>query len=187
MSNYFQNFPTVSYNNVNIRNIILKTAFVQELLLNSSSFYEYQLKDGDRASTIAFDYYGSVSFAWLVDFSNNIIDPYYDWILSEAEFESFIVKKYGSREIAQSQVFEYAYYYNGQITEHRITPDTFEFVYKLNSGNLLQPPDIGQFQPIYSYEKELEINESKRRIKLIDKKYAGKIALELNKKMNYDR
>jgi hypothetical protein len=39
--------------------------------------------------------------------SNEIIDPYYQWYLNDAQFESLIIEKYGSIEHAQKKIIFY--------------------------------------------------------------------------------
>lgn len=55
---YFKNFPIVNYNGISLRNIMLKSSFIREILL-SSSLYDYTVPEGERITTVAYDYYGS--------------------------------------------------------------------------------------------------------------------------------
>jgi hypothetical protein len=95
-SQYFKNFPIVNYNGISLRNIMLKSSFLSELFLSSQGFYDYLLEDGDRPTTVAYNYYGSIDYAWLVILANQIIDPYFEWPLSSEEFDNYIITKYGS-------------------------------------------------------------------------------------------
>lgn len=170
---YFKNFPVVDYKGKSLRNIMLKTTIVRDLLMNYSAFYEYSIKEGERITHVAYDYYGSVDFAWLVILSNQIVDPYFEWPLDQLEFDSYIEKKYGSRETAQSSILSYRL--DG--SELEITPTTFQQIYA--NGIYANP----NFTPIYAYQFELEENEKKRNIRLIDNDFASTIALELEKKL----
>lgn len=175
-SKYFSNFPRVNYGGVPMRNIMLKSDFIKELFQNSTVFYDYLLQEGDRPTTVAFNYYGSVDYAWLVILSNSIIDPYFEWPLTQEEFDSFIIKKYGSIQEAKSLILEYRLFQDNKVTSFSITPDTYNYAYDQNGR--------GFFVPIYAYEKEFETNESRKRIKLVESTYAPTIALELKKKMS---
>jgi hypothetical protein len=44
---------------------------------------------------------------WLVYLSNQIVDPYYGWLMDYNEFAAHIKKKYGSIEAAQQQILWY--------------------------------------------------------------------------------
>ena len=67
-------------------------------------FYPYQLQDGDRPDVVAEKYYGNANYAWLVLFSNNIVDPVKEWPLYGTDFRNYLVTKYGSIESANTTV-----------------------------------------------------------------------------------
>jgi hypothetical protein len=169
---YFSNFPLVEYNGVALRNIMLKTNIIKELFLGQSIFYTYEVKDGEKPSMVAYNYYGSVDYTWLVMISNQMIDPYFDWILSDEEFQQFIISKYNSILAAQTLVVEYA----DNVSDERYSLDTFNLVFE---GDDLD----GWLVPVYAYDKEFELNEQKRNIKLIDKRFTRQITLELEKSL----
>ncbi len=164
---YFKNFPLVNYNDVSMRNIMLKASIDINLFLNNTKLYTYQIKDGEKPTIIADQYYGDINYAWLVLLSNRIIDPYFEWPLTNQELDAHIIKKYGSLETAQSTVYEYKNLFN---EEDRITVDTYTYAY--NSNNPL-------YVPVYTTDKEFELNEQKRNIQLIDRVYAKQIANSL--------
>lgn len=169
---YFSNFPLIEYNGVALRNIMLKTNIIKELFLGQSIFYTYEVKDGEKPSMVAYNYYGSVDYTWLVMISNQMIDPYFDWILSDEEFQQFIISKYNSILAAQTLVVEYA----DNVSDERYSLDTFNLVFE---GDDLD----GWLVPVYAYDKEFELNEQKRNIKLIDKRFTRQITLELEKSL----
>ncbi len=59
-SKYFKNFPLITYNNTLVRNIMLKSSFIGNLNLGDTAFYTYEVKDGERPTTVAFNYYKSI-------------------------------------------------------------------------------------------------------------------------------
>jgi hypothetical protein len=100
---YFFNFPKILYstslgvkNPVLVTNIIAKVNFLSEVVDNTSIYYRYSVKDGERAEDIANKMYGSPLKHWIILLSNNIIDPQYDWVLSVNALEDYINKKYSS-------------------------------------------------------------------------------------------
>lgn len=170
---YFKNFPLVFYNNVKLRNIMLKTNIIRDIFLTDTNFYTYEVRDGQKPTTVAFDYYGSVDYTWLVLMSNQIIDPYFDWILSNEEFDSYIIKKYGSIPLAQSTIVEYK-----DILGNYVSLDTYNY-YALISSSM-----VSNFTPVYAFDKEFELNEQKRNIQLIDRVYSTKITSELEQSLS---
>lgn len=168
---YFSNFPVIYYGDKIVKNIVLKTTILKDIFLDSSQFYTYQVKDGEKPTTVAYNYYGSVDYVWLVLLSNQITDPYFEWCLSNEELDSYIIKKYGSIETAQSTIIGY----REVGSDYIYSPTTYQYV--------LDGEPVGLTETIYAYEYEIELNEQKRNIKLIDSAYSAQIALELEKSL----
>lgn len=179
-SKYFKNFPLVEYKGTRLRNILLKTSFLKDVFLDDSNFYDYFVQDGERPTHVAFNYYGSVDYAWLVFFSNNILDPYFGWYLSNQEFDAYLAKKYGSVQEAQTEIVEYKIFFEGNDTKKTASIRTKQFY---DETEFSESPGF-TFEPVYAYDKEFEENEAKRRIKLIDKKYSSRISNELEKALS---
>ena len=91
---YFYNFPKINYFNKEARNIVLKAAIIKQVLNSVDSFFPYIIKEYERPDIIAFTYYNDENLDWLVYFSNQITDPYYDWPLFGDDFEKYVAKKY---------------------------------------------------------------------------------------------
>jgi len=108
MDNFFKHFPLVQYgNNVSNTvsvNIFAKVAFQKTIQQNFEIFHPYTIKEGDRADTIAYLYYGDAGYDWLVYFSNNVVDPYYDWHMDNDSLNRFISDKYGSLTEARRKI-----------------------------------------------------------------------------------
>ena len=173
---YFKNFPLIQYGELSARNIILKAKLAKDLLNSYDSFYPYTIKDGEKPTTLAYDYYGSIEYVWLIFVANNIIDPYYDWPLDQLQFEEFIKSKYGSLGFAYN-INNAQFYTNPQHTYY-MTSTTYQ--------NISASERTG-WQPISIYDFETIKNEEKRKIRLLDRSLAVDIALELEqvfKKVN---
>jgi len=194
-SDYFSQFPKINYFNVLATNLTLRSVFIEKLKLNSSVFYPYVIREGETADGIATWYYGAPEFDWLIYFANNIIDPHTQWPKTYGQFESFIVKKYGSIEAAKSNIefyrkipevsyisFDGSFFsstptasteavYNN--TDIRITPTTYSLI-----------QDQINYVPVYTYDYENELNEEKRNILLIDNKLKNSVTTELSVLLN---
>ena len=59
-------------------------------------FDNYDVKDGERPEDVAFKLYGDAEYHWIVLMTNNITDRYYQWPLSQPQFQEYITDKYGS-------------------------------------------------------------------------------------------
>jgi hypothetical protein len=96
MAKYFENFPIITYEGKQVRDITRRNQFVRNVSTNPLLYLPYTISEGERAEDIANFYYGSVDYSWLVYMANNIMDPYHEWPLSEAEFKDFLIDKYGN-------------------------------------------------------------------------------------------
>ena len=59
-------------------------------------FDNYDVRDGERPEDIAFKYYGDPEYHWVVLMTNNITDRYYQWPLTQPQFQEHLKDKYGS-------------------------------------------------------------------------------------------
>jgi hypothetical protein len=100
MDNFFKHYPLIRYGNTVSNtvavNIFAKIAFQKSIQQNFETFHPYTIKEGDRADTIASLYYGDSGYDWIVYFSNNVVDPYYDWYMDSNSLNRFIAEKYQS-------------------------------------------------------------------------------------------
>lgn len=173
MRQYFANIPLIDYRGVKLRDLMTNARIAREVLDTGVIFYPYTLQDGDTPTSIAYDYYGSIEFDWLVLFSNEMIDPVFDWYMGQDDFDKYIEANYGSVPAAMSLI----HHYESSETGLEYTPTSYAYNdTKLDENGL----------PLYEvdcYTWENRQNEAKRSIKLVNKKYASSIALELEKKL----
>jgi len=104
---YFAKFPIISYNGTPSIDLIKRVDFnsnVQDFL---SAFYPLNIDEGTRIDSLAYDYYDSPDYDWLIYHSNGIIDPYHDINISLSDFEQHIRAKYGSVRNAQRKIVWY--------------------------------------------------------------------------------
>lgn len=170
--NYFANFPKITYKNKKARNILLRAAIRDTVKQNVSVYLPLTLEDGERTDMISQDLYNNAGYDWLVKFANDIIDPYFDWLLDDYKFSQFIDKKYGSIENALSQIL---YYKNVDQPDITITVDTY---------NLMTIDEKPFYVMVTAYDYEVEKNEARRIVDIISPEYANIISNELEKKLN---
>jgi len=203
---YFRNLPKVAYTDKNkvstvYTNLLARVSFIPEMLSNGLNFYLYDVQDGDTPEIVAHKYYNDVSRFWIVLYCNEMMDPQWDWPLSYTQFNNYVEDKYGnnlngvhhyekvitktSRQTVNDQTV---------VEKHVISGEEF---LSLLYGN---PYGIGplktfelptgfvdvSIQPasITNYEYELELNENKRTIKLLNKLYADQLESEFTKLMS---
>ena len=92
---YFDKFPLINYSNNVVVNITERAVILNSVFNNPNFFYPYDNTENKRPDQIADGYYKDQFLDWTMYLSNSVIDPYYDWYLSEEDFENFLKKKYG--------------------------------------------------------------------------------------------
>lgn len=183
MAYYFSHFPTIQYNssgvsskvktNIPVTDITKRFKITQLLNGAEAYYYDYEIQSGDRPDTIAYKLYGSAKLDWIVLLVNEIHDRYYEWALTDDEFVEFINKQYGSVGTAQNTVHHYE-----QIIQAKQT---------LSDGTIVQERTVNVDETTYNsltptsrrlvsvYDQEQKTNESRRRIKLVDKQFVPRI------------
>jgi len=194
MSNYFSYFPTIDHdigksgNTVSVTNILRRFKIPSSLSDRTDVYYQYEIQEGDRPDTIAEKYYGDSNYAWLVLHFSNIKDVHFEWSLSTTDFESHIISKYGSLSEAQSQIHEYRIYLS-KFNQGNKVPAKREV---LSDNSILKERVVVVDQSTYNsthvdyqksvvtkYDYEVELNESRRSISLLDKRYLPQIRDEV--------
>lgn len=110
---YFRKFPITIYNDIPSLNIMRRVDFNKNVKNFLSAFYTFEMPEGTRPETLAFDYYDDVDLDWLIYMTNDVVDPYFDMPLNQDDFTANIKKKYGSEENARKKVFVYRNNYRG--------------------------------------------------------------------------
>ena len=183
MAFYFRPFPLINYDIKKNKLPLLLTNVtarykIRDILKNKVAiYYDYIVKDGDRPDTIAFKYYEDETLDWLIYIVNDIIDPYYDWPLDQDAFNKYIRTLYGSVSGAKGTVFEY----RKIITKQKVlfdgtnVPERYVVVDQ-NTYNTLAA-DLRREVDAYEYYEEE--NNNKRRIRLLDKRFAANVKSEV--------
>jgi len=175
MSKYFTYFPTTQHDLTNIgqtvtlTNILRRFKFKSVLQDKVDSFYEYSVQTGDRADIIAEKYYGDANLAWVVLHFNDIMNPLFDFPLNENALNDLIKKKYGSIPAAKAEVHEYRQIIRNAETlfDGRVIQKEYVVVDQTTYNTL----DPANRETVDKYEYEIEENDKKRQIKILDKKY----------------
>ena len=56
----------------------------------------YDVKDGEKPEDVAFKWFGDAEYHWVILMTNNVTDRYYQWPLSQPQFQEHITDKYGA-------------------------------------------------------------------------------------------
>ena len=109
---YFNQFPLMAYDVKGDKNYKLLPNILKRVKLRSGLrsgaflFDNYDVKDGERPEDIAFKLYGDAELHCVVLMTNNITDRYYQWPLSQPQFQEYITDKYGAGNEDATHHFE---------------------------------------------------------------------------------
>jgi len=124
LNKYFAKFPALVYNNTTVCDLTRRVAIDPKTLRQGSLFYPYELKSGQRPDVVSYFYYEDSYMDYLIYLSSGIIDPHFDWYLNEEDFNSFIIDKYGSFDIAKNKIKNYALNWGDHPTEISVSSYT---------------------------------------------------------------
>ncbi len=179
MAKYTELLPKLEYNGVSIVDITHRFNMLDSVKRFHSHFYEETIAEGATAEMISFDLYGTHDYWWLIYAINGIIDPFYDWLMSEAELTLFVEKKYdnvcsdGVSIDEESCILADGTWTLGMNIIHHWEDD--EFV-RFEENNVEQT-----YEPITNLEWETHLNDTKRRISVIHPDFVRQIEAELIK------
>jgi hypothetical protein len=191
--NYFKSLPKIliidGNTSIVATNLMARASIIADLLKNPLLLYSYDIQDTDTPEIIAHKYYGDVERYWLVMFANQLLDPQWDWPMNGRVFSDFLDKKYTPETLVD------AHHYEKIITQtdsgtNTVTTETI--IIDSNTYSSLTPSITSYTLPtgivtvdvskriVDNYTYEVETNESKRNIKLLNKVYASQMEDQLN-------
>lgn len=186
MSVYFSYFPKGVHSEKRVTDITRRVDFRKTALADPYAFQPYQIEGNDRAEDIALLYYDSVEYTWLVWMSNRVIDPYFEWPMSDTNFNRYIQKKYAAQANTTGQAVidwtrnteidtNIVFYRNIADPDIKIYKDT----YTLDDSII-----TSEWQAIRYYDYEEELNNDRRLIQLLDKSYTRQVQREIIELLN---
>jgi len=96
---YFDTLPKVlnkdqNGNYILLTNLLARARILEDLQDNAIVFYKYNIQEGDTPETVAHKYYGDPYKYWIVMYSNQLMDPLWDWPMNYQTFTDYLIAKY---------------------------------------------------------------------------------------------
>ena len=203
MSNpYFRNIPNFEYvnrtkdgqfisNYTQVKNFFKKGKMREDIFQDLTIFEKYNIKGDDRPDNVANEIYGDPTLDWVVLTSNNIVNIYNEWPLSQQVFEDYILDKYGTYE----KLDETHHYESNEVKDSTgliIFPKGVQ-VSAAQSVSFYEPTRDEQVtvnpvsKAVTNYQYEEEINNKKRRIFLLKPSYLNVVFDDLEEMMEYKK
>ena len=168
---YFNKFPLMAYDMKNNGNYKLLPDIMRRVKLRSGIaagrflFDNYNVITGDKPEDIAFKYYGDAEYHWVILLTNNITDRFYQWPLTQPQFDAFLTDKYGSGNEDAIHHYELAQ------TSGATTSRDDTHMLEVNS-------DTDNATSISNRQYEERIQDKFRQIRLLDKRYLDQFVEE---------
>jgi len=198
---YFRNLPNFDYVNrtsdgknisdyTAVKNLFKKGKLREDIIENLTLFEKYTIIGDDRPDNVAYEVYGDATLDWVVLTSNNIINVYDEWPMSQQSFDTYLTQKY---------LFNYNLIYNGihhyeskevrnsqgvVIFPEGITVEATQTVSYYDYYDEKQVT-INVAVPITNYEYEEKLNNEKRNIFLLKNEYLNIVFDDLEEMMQY--
>ena len=174
---YFSKFPLMVYDVKGDKNYRLLPDILRRVKLRAGLassrlvFDKYNVKEGEKPEDIAFKYYGDARLHWVILMTNDITDRYYQWPMTQPQFEEFLADKYGSG--SEDSVHHY------EITQAsgRSTgqgPDDYSHKVEVNS-------DEDDAETITNRQYEQRLQDKYGQIRLLDKQYLNQFLREFDR------
>jgi hypothetical protein len=201
--NYFSYTPALFYRGKAAPNLITRAKLPTSVLQNRRLFHPYSIEDGDRPDTIAYFYYGSEYYDWIVMLSNDMTSIRDQWPLTQDELYDHVAVLYGSLQLANHTTSYYIldtslpsisdssyqtlapnllkYYvgFNAVTKTHSVRQDPITL--SVASFANLPSNEIPFWTTVSQFDDEFKKNEAKRNIFLIDTLYVADIEASLKK------
>ncbi len=131
-------------------------------------FDNYDVKEGETPETIAYKWFGDSEFHWVVLMTNNITDRYYQWPLSQPQFQTHLEDKYGVGNIDATHHYEVS-----QTSGPTSSRDNSHLV-EVNS-------DASGATAVTNREYEQREQDEIRQIRLLQPRYLGQFVEEFER------
>ena len=173
---YFSKFPLKVYDVKGDKKYKLLPDILRRVKLRSSLassrfvFDKYNVKENENPEDVAFKYYGSAEYHWVVLMVNNITDRYYQWPMTQPDFANFLTDKYGAGSEDSIHHYEITQA-SGRTTSNG--PGDTSYLVECNS-------DEDGALPVTNREYEERQQDKYRKIRLLDRRFLKAFISEFN-------
>ncbi len=206
MSDYFSKVPDLEYvsrlpdakisDYITVKNLFKKGTLREDIFQNLALFTKYQIKGEDRPDNVAFDFYGNEKLDWLVLQCNNIINIYTEWPLPQRDFDRYLLDKYETYDNLYNGIHHYetVEVKNSQgvvmLEKEKQVPSDFSITYYdsalgQHASSLITESNITVAVTNYDYEEKIE--NDKRNIFLLKKRYLNIVKDDMDEIMPYKK
>lgn len=195
---YFKNIPNIEYDTKPIsypfsssdyvvaKNFFRRYQINPDVFSYAVFFKQYAVAEGERIETLAEKAYGDPFLDWIIILTNNIINPLFDWPMSQDSLRKYCEATY---EDPYSQIDHYETYEiknnegvvvlkGGLIVDEKFYSTPFKY---WNGSSTEQISGSQASFPVTVFENESQKNEKKREIYLLRPEYLEQFISDFRK------
>jgi hypothetical protein len=199
MAHYFRSIPDIDYISrfpnaklseyVRSKNLFTRVKIRDEIFQNIMYFTKYSIVGDERPDNVANSYYGDPTFDWVVLLSNNIVNVYDEWPLTQQAFDTFLLEKYGTydkmNQIHHYESEEVVTSTGTRILEKGLTVPANYSVTFFDAGLGREVTKTNITDPVTNLDYETKLEEAKRNIYLIKEEYLNMVVDDLINALEY--
>jgi len=197
---YFNEFPNISYlsrlpnastneDYITVKNLFKRAKIRTDINNAITAFDYYQITDNQRPEVVASSLYGDPELDWVILITNNITNVRDQWPLSNNDLYNYMIDKYGSDEalsdIHHYETIEVKDEYDRLVVPSGLQVDSDFTVTYTKFNNTVST--VSPVKQVTNYEYETDINEEKRKIRVLKPAYLSVVITDLRNIMKYDQ
>jgi len=162
---FFKNMPTMRYNIDNKPRIvtdIFRRVAISKYQNNTLAMNEYYVQDRETPEDVAYNWYGTAYYHWIILTINNIVDVNNEWPRPQNSLFEYVEDKYGENNA--SEVHHYVL--KKDVNDNDVTEEIYV---DYNASDLA----TGKIESVTNYKYEEELNDDKRQIYLLKPEFLG--------------
>ena len=190
--NYVDRNPNAKLGDqVKVKNLFRRIKLREDIFQDTTVFEKYQIRGDDRPDNVAYQFYGKSDYDWLVLVSNNILNIQTEWPMPQNTFDAFLLSKYGTYDkMNDVHHYETREVKNSQgvviVPAGKIVDKGYSYTYYEEFQQAFV--DTGDITvEVTNYDYETRIEEAKRNISLLKRRYLPVILDDIEKEMKYKK
>lgn len=202
MPSYFRQVPDFEYvsrlpdakigDYFPVKNLFKKGKLREDIFQDLAFFTKYKIEGDDRPDNVAFKVYGDSTLDWLVLICNNVVNIQTEWPLTQQEFDTFLLGKYGDYETLYGGIHHYETPEIKNSQGVTIVPAGLQvqsdysisfYDYFIDSVETYNNIAI----PVTNYEYEEKIENDKRNIFVLKQRYLNVVIDDMQDIMTYKK
>jgi hypothetical protein len=197
---YFRELPNISFlsrlpnastneDYITVKNLFKRAKIRTDVINAITAFDYYQITDNQRPEVVASSLYGDPELDWVILITNNITNVRDQWPLSNNDLYNYMIDKYGSDEalsdIHHYETTEVKDEYDRLVVPSGLQVDSDFTVTYTKFNNTVST--VSPVKQVTNYEYETDINEEKRKIRVLKPAYLSVVITDLRNIMKYDQ